>query len=135
MSDAVSDWWAQAVALAGQDPPGDLATAVAEELIALWSDLAQAVLRAGEAGLTECQGLVVRIVMLSRLTAATPPAWVPDLLVRSGIYAGVVTCAGLTLAPSAQPEAGSCSAQPMADSSSAGRTAALSAMSLSNQAR
>ncbi len=144
MSDAVSDWWAQAVAVAGQDPPADLAAAVAEELIALWSDLAQAVLRSGEAELTECQGLVVRIVMLSRLTAATPPAWVPDLLIRTGIYAGVVTCAGLTLAPSAQPVADSssaqpaaesASAQPAADSSSAVRAAALSVMSLSNQAR
>ncbi|HXW86937.1 MAG TPA: hypothetical protein VEJ42_01635 [Streptosporangiaceae bacterium] len=135
MSDAVSDWWAQAVALAGQDPPTDLAAAVAEELIALWSDLAQAVLRGGDAGRTECQGLVVRIVMLSRLTAATPPAWVPDLLIRSGIYAGVITCAGLTLASSAQPAADSSSCQSAAGSSSAARAAALAAMSLSNQAR
>ena len=59
--------WDAAVAAAGEEPPPDLPAAVAEELIALWSDLGEAMRRAGSRSWSvECDGLVVRIVMLSR---------------------------------------------------------------------
>jgi hypothetical protein len=35
-------WWDAAITAAGERPPADLPAAVAEELIALWSDLAEA---------------------------------------------------------------------------------------------
>jgi hypothetical protein len=96
----VGEWWAAAVAAAGEHPPADLSAAVAEELIALWSDLDQAVRRAADrAWSVECDGLVVRIVMLSRLTEATPRPWIPPSLLDSGVYQGVLTSAGIAFAP------------------------------------
>ena len=65
---AMGEWWAAAVAAAGEQPPADLPAAAAEELIALWSDLGEAIRRAvGRSWSVECDGLVVRIVTLSRL--------------------------------------------------------------------
>jgi hypothetical protein len=88
--------WAAAVAVAGEQPAADLPAAVAEELIALWSDLGDAMRRAGHRSWsTECDGLVVRIVMLSRLTAATPWEWVPVPLLASGVYQGILQSAGI----------------------------------------
>jgi len=88
--------WDAAVAAAEETPPADLPAAVAEELIALWSDLAEALRRtAGRSWPVECDGLVVRIVMLSRLNAVTPWQWIPAPLLASGIYQGVLESAGI----------------------------------------
>lgn len=92
----MSDRWALLVAAAGEGPPAELATAIGEELIALWSDLAQALRRAGDRSWpAECDGLIVRIIMLSRLTMATPWQWVPKLLLDRGVYQGVLESAGI----------------------------------------
>lgn len=92
----MGEWWAAAVAAAGEQPPADLSAAVAEELIALWSDLGEAIRRAaGRSWSVECDGLVVRIVMLSRLTAATPWQWIPVPLLASGVYQGLLESAGI----------------------------------------
>jgi hypothetical protein len=86
--------WAAAVAAAGEAPPADLSAAVAEELIALWSDLCEALRRAaGRSWPVECEGLVVRIVMLSRLTTATPWQWIPMPLLTNGVYQGILRSA------------------------------------------
>jgi hypothetical protein len=96
----VGEWWATAVSAAGEQPPADLSEAVAEELIALWSDLDQAVRRAAaRAWSVECDGLVVRIVMLSRLTKATPRPWIPASLLDSGVYQGILESAGIAFTP------------------------------------
>jgi hypothetical protein len=96
----VGQWWATAVAEAGEQPPADLSAAVAEELIALWSDLGQAIQRAADrAWSVECDGLVVRIVMLSRLTEATPWPWIPASLLDSGAYQGILESAGIAFTP------------------------------------
>jgi hypothetical protein len=88
--------WAAAITAAGEQPPGDLPAAIAEELIALWSDLGEAMARAGsQCWSVECDGLVVRIVMLSRLTAATSWPWIPAPLLASGVYQGILQSAGI----------------------------------------
>jgi hypothetical protein len=90
--------WDAAVAAAEEGPPADLAAAVAEELIALWSDLAEALRRAGRRSWSaECDGLVVRIVMLSRLTTATPWPWIPASLLADGTYQGVMESAAIAV--------------------------------------
>ena len=92
--------WDAAIAAAGEQPPADLRAAAAEELIALWSDLDEAVRRAGRRSWSvECDGLVARIVMLSRLTEATPWQWVPVPLLDSGVYQGILQSAGLAFTP------------------------------------
>jgi len=93
---AVGERWDAAVALAGEEPPADLSAAVAEELIALWSDLSEALRRAaGRDWSVECDGLVVRIVMLSRLAGATPWQHVPAWLLADGVYQGILRSAGV----------------------------------------
>jgi hypothetical protein len=88
--------WDAAVAAAGEGPPPDLPAAIAEELIALWSDLGEAMRRAGSRSWSvECDGLVVRIVMLSRLTAATSWRWIPAPLLASGVYESILRAAGI----------------------------------------
>jgi len=88
--------WDAAVAVAGDGPPADLPSAVAEELIALWSDLSQALRRAArQRWSVECDGLVVRIVMLTRLTRATPWQHVPASLLANGMYQGILRSAGV----------------------------------------
>ena len=95
----MGQWWDTAIAAAGERPPTDLSEAVAEELIALWSDLGEAMRRAGDRSWSvECDGLVVRIVMLSRLTSATPWEWIPASLLTSGAYQGILQSAGITFA-------------------------------------
>jgi hypothetical protein len=92
--------WDAAVAAASERPPADLAAGVAEELVALWDDLARALRRApGRSWPAECDGLVLRIVMLSRLTAATPWPWVPASLLASGVYQEVLASAGIAFTP------------------------------------
>jgi hypothetical protein len=91
----VGECWDAAVAVAAEDPPADLRAAVAEELVALWSDLGQALLRAGRSWSVECDGLVVRIVMLSRLGGATSWEWIPESLLASGIYHGILRSADI----------------------------------------
>lgn len=92
----MGEWWAAAVAAAGEQPPADLSAAVAEELVALWSDLGEAIRRAADRSWSvECDGLVVRIVMLSRLTAATPWQWIPVPLLVRGVYQGLLESAGI----------------------------------------
>jgi hypothetical protein len=92
--------WDAAVTAAGEQPPEDLLAAVAEELIALWSDLGEAIRRAAvPCWSTECDGLVVRIVMLTRLTTATPWQWIPAPLLADGIYQGVLKSAGIAFPP------------------------------------
>jgi hypothetical protein len=89
-------YWAAAVTAAGEQPPADLSAAVAEELVALWSNLGEAMRRAGSRPWSaECDGLVVRIVMLSRLTAATSWPWIPVPLLASGVYQGILQSAGI----------------------------------------
>jgi hypothetical protein len=78
-------------AAAGEAPAADLPAAVAEELIALWSDLCEALQRAaGRSWPAECDGLVVRIVMLTQLTTATPWQWIPMPLLTSRVYQGIL---------------------------------------------
>jgi hypothetical protein len=89
-------WWDEAVAEAGEQPPADLSVAVAEELIALWSDLGEAMRRAGgRSWSVECDGLVIRIVMLSRLTAATSWQWIQAPLLAGGVYQGILQSVGI----------------------------------------
>jgi hypothetical protein len=45
-----------------------------------------------------CDGLVVRIVMLSRLAGATPWPHVPAWLLADGIYQGILRSAGVIFA-------------------------------------
>ena len=91
--------WDAAVAVAGEEPPANLSAAVAEELIALWSDLSEALHRAaGRCWSLECDGLVVRIVMLSRLAGATPWQHVPAWLLADGTYQGILRSAGFIVA-------------------------------------
>ena len=92
----MGQWWDAAITAAGEQPPANLPAAVAEELIALWSDLGEAMRRAGDRSWSvECDGLVVRIVMLSRLTAATSWQWIPAPLLASGVYEGILQSAGI----------------------------------------
>ncbi len=103
----MSERWDAAVAVAGDGPPEDLAAAVAEELIALWSDLSQALGRAARKRWSvECDGLVVRIVMLTRLTTATPWQQVPASLLADGIYQGILRSADVVFAPPASAGTG-----------------------------
>ena len=96
----MGEQWDAAVAVAGEEPPADLPTAVAEELIALWSDLGEARRRAAGRGWSvECDGLVVRIVMLSRLAGATPWQHVPAALLADGTYQGILRSAGVMFVP------------------------------------
>ena len=91
--------WDAAVAVAGEEPPANLSAAVAEELIALWSDLSEALHRAaGRCWSLESDGLVVRIVMLSRLAGATPWQHVPAWLLADGTYQGILRSAGFIVA-------------------------------------
>ena len=102
---ALGEWWAAAVTVAGEQPPADLSAAVAEELVALWSDLGEAIrLAADRSWSVECDGLVLRIVMLSRLTAATPWQWIPVPLLATGVYQGVLKSAGIAFAPPCMAE-------------------------------
>jgi len=95
----MSERWDAAVAVAGDGPPKDLPAAVDEELIALWSDLSQARGRAArQRWSVECDGLVVRIVMLTRLTKATPWQHVPASLLADGSYQGILRSAGVAFA-------------------------------------
>jgi hypothetical protein len=91
----VGECWAAAVDVAAEGPPADLRAAVAEELVALWSDLGEALRRAGRLWSIECDGLVVRIVMLSRLSGTTSWEWVPESLVASGVYQGILRSADI----------------------------------------
>lgn len=89
--------WLRAVTETDESPPADLSAAVAEELVALWSDLASAARRAPrERWSVECDALVVRIVMLSRFAGPTSWHWIPADLLSGGIYQGVLDAAGLT---------------------------------------
>ena len=107
---AMGERWDAAVAVAGEEPPADLLAAAAEELIALWSDLGAALRRAAGRGWSvECDGLVVRIVMLSRLAGATPWPHVPAWLLADGIYQGILRSAGVTFAPPGTDRAGGAS--------------------------
>lgn len=92
----MGECWAAAVAAATEDPPADLRAAVAEELVALWSDLGEALRRGGRSWSIECDGLVVRIVMLSRLSGPTSWEWIPESLLASGVYQGILRSAGIT---------------------------------------
>src|SRR5215472_1617948 len=97
---AMGERWDTAVAAAAEEPPADLRAAVEEELIALWNDLNEALRRAaGRCWTPECDGLVVRIVMLSRLTTATSWPWIPAPLLASGIYQGILKAAGIGFTP------------------------------------
>jgi hypothetical protein len=102
----MSERWDAAAAVAGDGPPADLPAAVAEELIALWSDLNEALRRARQRWSVECDGLVVRIVMLSRLTTATPWQQVPAALLADGIYQGILRSAGVPFLPPASAGTG-----------------------------
>lgn len=96
--------WDAAVAAAGEEPPAGLLAAVAEELAALWSDLAEALRRAHGSWSAQCDNLVVRIVILTRQTAATPWPWIPQPLLANGIYQGILESAGIGCALPGVPE-------------------------------
>jgi len=97
--------WDAAIAAAGEQPPADLAAAAAEELIALWSDLSEAIRRAGSRSWSvECDGLVVRIVMLTRLTSVTAWQWIPAPLLDNGVYQGILRSAGIAFTPPCRTE-------------------------------
>jgi hypothetical protein len=64
----------------------------------LWSDLGDALRRAGWSWSIECEGLVVRIVMLSRLSATTSREWIPEPLLASGVYQGILRSADIAFA-------------------------------------
>lgn len=88
--------WLWAVSAASEVPPADLLAAVAEELVALWSDLASAMRRARPGCWSlESDALVVRIVMLSRLAGPTSWEWIPQELLTNGVYHGVADAADL----------------------------------------
>jgi len=76
-------------------PPADLRVAVAEELVALWSDLGEALRPAGRSRSIECDELVVRIVMLSRPSGATSWEWIPESLL-AGADQGILESADIT---------------------------------------
>jgi hypothetical protein len=105
----MGECWAAAVAVAAENPPADLRAAVDEELVALWSDLGEALRRASRSWSTECDGLVVRIVMLSRLSGATSWEWIPESLLASGVYQGILRSADITVT---QPGPGCRSGRP-----------------------
>jgi hypothetical protein len=44
----------------------------------------------GRSWSVECDALVIRIVMLSRLTAATSWQWIPAPLLAGGVYQGIL---------------------------------------------
>jgi hypothetical protein len=44
----------------------------------------------GRSWSVECDGLVIRIVMLSRLTAATSWQWIPAPPLAGGVYQGIL---------------------------------------------
>jgi len=89
--------WLRAVGAADEAPPADLLAAVAEELVALWSDLASEICRAGSGCWSvQCDALVVRIVMLSRLAGPTSWEWIPGELLTTGVYQDVLDAAALT---------------------------------------
>jgi len=90
--------WLRAVSAADEAPPADVLAAATEELVALWSDLASAIRRApGGYWSIECDALVVRIVMLSRLAGPTSWEWIPSELLTTGVYQGVLDAAGLAV--------------------------------------
>jgi hypothetical protein len=62
----------------------------------LWSDLGAALRRAGRSWSIECDGPVVRIVMLSRLSGATSCEWIPESLLATGVYEGILRSADIT---------------------------------------
>lgn len=51
----------------------------------------------GRSWSVERDGLVVRIVMLSRLTAATSREWIPEPLLANGTYQGILQSADIAL--------------------------------------
>ena len=62
----------------------------------MWSDLGEAMRRAGgRSWSVECDGLVIRIVILSRLTAATSWQWIPGPLLAGGVYQGILQSASI----------------------------------------
>ena len=62
----------------------------------MWSDLGEAMRRAGgRSWSVECDGLVIRIVILSRLTAATSWQWIPAPLLAGGVYQGILQSASI----------------------------------------
>ena len=88
--------WLRAVSAADEAPPADLLAAVTEELVALWSDLASEICRAGGGCWSvQCDALVVRIVMLSRLAGPTSWEWIPWELLTTGVYQDVLDAAAL----------------------------------------
>jgi hypothetical protein len=91
--------WDAAVAVAGEEPRRICRRRLARSR-ALWSDLGEALRRAaGRRWPVECDGLVVRIVMLSRLASATPWPHVPKSLLADGIYQGILRSAGVMSTP------------------------------------
>ena len=98
--------WNAAVTVAGEEPPADLSAAVAEELVALWNDLGEALRRAGRFWSIECDGLAARIVMLSRLSSATSWEWIPSRCWPAASYQGILRSADITFAqPAPGPDA------------------------------
>jgi hypothetical protein len=78
---------------------GERWAAAVAELIALCSDLCEAQRRAaGRSRSAECDGLVMRIVMLTRLATATPWQWIPMSLLANGVYQGILRSADVAVA-------------------------------------
>jgi hypothetical protein len=90
------DPWTNAVADAKADPPATGADAIAAELIDLWNDLAVARRDALRGCWSmQCDNIVTRIVVLSRLVGATNWVHIPLTLLDAGCYQGILTTAAI----------------------------------------
>lgn len=92
--------WDDAVAEALQDAPADLTEAARYELRCLWGDLDQA-RRYAINGVwsMQCDGLVARIVTLSRLAGPTNWGDIQVNLLQDGTYQGILQAAGISFDP------------------------------------
>lgn len=97
------DPWPEALAgpaACARETPASVAAALEAELVSLWSDLAEAHrMAADHVWSVQCEGLVERIVRLTRaLGTATPWAAVPTVLSLNGVYQAVHSGAGISVA-------------------------------------
>jgi hypothetical protein len=92
--------WDHAVADAAEEPGTSWQQVVAEEVDALWADLGDAYSAALNGMWSmQCDGLVTRIVRLTRLGHVTPGGGTTFALLLNGIYAGILTTAGIAFDP------------------------------------
>jgi hypothetical protein len=92
--------WVRAVADAAEEPGTSWQQVVADEVDALWADPGGAY-RSALNGMwsMQCDGLVTRIVRLTRLGHVTPAGATSFALVLNGVYAGILATAGIAFDP------------------------------------